>query len=163
MVAPSLAQVEIRASLPRGCARRRFCLTSRPLLPLDARSTASNPNIPLPVEFPPAGEGLQWKVEQCSAGGRHTLALLTPVQQQPMGGPGEGSGAGSESGGRGKAGSSSAAAAAAAGRRALSESSTKSAAQQQTTHASEAPPAAALTTVGGGSTAGGGGPPPSGV
>lgn len=78
-------------------------------------STASNPNIPLPVEFPPAGEGLQWKALQCSAGGRHTLALLTPVPLQQHSASDSGSGV------------SSAAAAAAAGRRAMSESSARAA------------------------------------
>lgn len=51
----------------------------RPTLGRLGRSSATNPNIPLPVEFPPPGEGLRWSVEAVAAGGRHTLALARAV------------------------------------------------------------------------------------
>jgi hypothetical protein len=44
------------------------------------RSSAGNPNVPLPVELPPPPPGAaRWLVEAASAGGRHTLALCRPV------------------------------------------------------------------------------------
>ena len=43
------------------------------------RGHGSNPNVPMPVELPPAPKGKQWRVEAVSAGGRHTLALARAV------------------------------------------------------------------------------------
>ena len=50
------------------------------------RSASTDPNVPGPVELPPP-PGCTWRVDAASAGGRHTLALVTAVPCQPAAGP----------------------------------------------------------------------------
>jgi hypothetical protein len=47
------------------------------------RSASTDPNVPGPVELPPPPPGCSWRVDAASAGGRHTLALVTALPHQP--------------------------------------------------------------------------------